>query len=49
MVEADNMEEALLFRDKLQAYYSSPIPIYSVTPVLGAHVGPGTVGIVYHT
>jgi DegV family protein with EDD domain len=49
VVEADNMEEALLFRDKLQAYYSSPIPIYSVTPVLGAHVGPGTLGIVYYT
>ena len=49
VVEIDNMEEALRFREKLQAFYSGPIPICSVTPVIGAHVGPDALGIIYHT
>lgn len=49
VVEIDNMEEAQRFREKLQPFYPGSIPIYSVTPVIGAHVGPDTLGIVYHT
>jgi DegV family protein with EDD domain len=49
VVEIDNLTEAQCFRDKLQAYHQGSIPIYNVTPVLGAHVGPGTLGLVYHT
>lgn len=36
---------AQLIREKLEA----EVPVYSIGPVIGAHVGPGTIGIVYHT
>ena len=49
VIEVDCGEEAQRFRDKLQSFYSGNIPIYSVSPVIGAHAGPDAMGIVYHT
>jgi len=47
VLEIDNMKDAQCFRDKLQAHYSGQIPIFSITPVFGSHVGPDTLGIAY--
>ncbi len=41
--------EAKKLRERLQEFYKFEIPIYEVTPVVGAHVGPGTLGLVFYT
>jgi DegV family protein with EDD domain len=49
VLEIDSMAEAQCFRGKLQPLFPGPIPIYSITPVVGSHVGPDTIGIAYCT
>ncbi len=41
--------EALLLAEKIKQIVDTVIPISSIGPVIGAHVGPGTVGLAYYT
>ncbi len=40
--------EAVLFAEQVKAIYRKEVPIYEANPVIGSHVGPGTVGLAYH-
>lgn len=44
----DALEEAEALAQKLGSIYNRPIRIMEVGPVIGSHVGPGTVGIAYY-
>lgn len=43
--ESEGEELAKLLSEKL----NRPVPIQSIGPVIGLHVGPGSIGIAYHT
>lgn len=43
--EAEGTKIALMIENKI----GKPVPVYPIGPVIGLHVGPGTVGIVYYT
>lgn len=40
--------EALQFKGMIQEMYQQEVEIYEATPVIGTHVGPGTIGLAYH-
>ncbi len=42
------LDEAIELQEKLQEIYTCPISIHPIGPVVGLHVGPGSVGIVYY-
>lgn len=41
--------EGIKIADKLSGILGQPVPVYSIGPVIGLHVGPGTTGLVYYT
>ncbi len=41
-------EEAEALQEVIQAHYDCPISISSIGPVVGLHVGPGSIGVVYY-
>lgn len=45
----DALEEAKELMNRLQQNLAVPIRILDIGPVIGLHVGPGAIGIVYHT
>lgn len=40
--------EALQLKLQVQEIYQHDVEVYEATPVIGTHVGPGTVGLAYH-
>lgn len=42
-------EEGLALAQKLEAQLDRPVRIQSIGPVIGVHVGPGSIGIAYYT
>lgn len=44
----DAPQEALDLRNRLAEFYPHPMDIIESGPVIGAHVGPGTVGLAYY-
>lgn len=48
VTHVDAAEEAEELRLRLSQIYSGPIPIRETGPVIGSHVGPGTVGLAYY-
>ena len=42
-------EEAIALKEKVQDLIDVNIIISSIGPVIGLHVGPGAIGIVYYT
>ena len=45
----NNEEEAQLIADELKKLIGKPIEICPIGPVIGVHVGPGSLGIAYYT
>ena len=45
----DRMDEALALKEEIQALIDVDIHISDIGPVIGLHVGPGAIGIVYYT
>lgn len=45
----NNEAEGKLLADMIVKKYNVQVPLYSIGPVIGVHVGPGAVGIVYYT
>lgn len=43
--ESNGNNVAQMIQDRL----GKPVPVYNIGPVIGLHVGPGTVGVVYYT
>jgi DegV family protein with EDD domain len=41
--------EALQLKSMIDEIYQQEVEIYEATPVIGTHVGPGTIGLAYHT
>lgn len=48
ITHVDAPEEAEELRQRLSAIYSGPIYVQESGPVIGAHVGPGTIGLSYY-
>ena len=49
IMQADNEETAEKFADNIRAQFSEvDIHIQPVGPVIGAHCGPGTIGLIFH-
>ena len=42
-------EEGRLLADRLESELDRPVQIQSIGPVIGVHVGPGSIGIAYYT
>lgn len=49
VLHVDGLQEARVLRERVQEFYPGPVSIYEANPVIGTHVGPGTVGLAYHT
>jgi DegV family protein with EDD domain len=49
VVHIDDQQQAEKFKQSLSVITDAPMDIGSIGPVIGAHVGPGTVGLVYYT
>ena len=50
IMQADNEETAEKFADNIRAQFGEvDIHIQPVGPVIGAHCGPGTIGLIFHT
>lgn len=45
----DNEEGASMLAEKVKAITGKNVNIYPIGPIIGLHVGPGTVGIAYYT
>ncbi len=45
----DNIEEAMKIAERAEEIAGMEVPVCDIGPVLGANIGPGTVGIVYRT
>lgn len=45
----ENEKEAKVLASELEAYVNQPVTLSSIGPVIGSHVGPGAIGIVYTT
>lgn len=45
----DNQTEAEAVSEQLKELLNIEVPVYSIGPVIGVHVGPGTIGVVYQT
>lgn len=48
IVHVDSPELVPEIRDKIGGIYKGPLEIYEVGPVIGSHVGPGTVGLCFY-
>jgi fatty acid-binding protein DegV len=49
ILEADCRPEAEAFAEQLKAVFGDlDITIQTVGPVIGAHCGPGTIGLIFH-
>ena len=44
----ESYDEAVALQDKIKAIYDCPISIHDIGPVVGLHVGPGSIGVVYY-
>jgi len=42
------LSEAQKFAEQVKEIYRKEIPVFEANPVIGTHVGPGTVGLAYH-
>ncbi|MBQ7924085.1 MAG: DegV family protein [Clostridia bacterium] len=50
ILQADNETEASAFADSLRAEFGElDIEIQPIGPVIGAHCGPGTIGLIFHS
>jgi DegV family protein with EDD domain len=50
LIHANAQKEAEQFRNEVQGYFpGNQIDIYELSPVIGTHVGPGTIGIASYT
>ena len=50
MVHHINCEaEGRNLADLIQSKIGKEVPVYAIGPVIGLHVGPGTIGIAYYT
>ncbi|MEN6326590.1 MAG: DegV family protein [Syntrophomonas sp.] len=48
IAHVDSWELVPEIRDKIAGIYKGPLEIYEVGPVIGSHVGPGTVGLCFY-
>ncbi|QGT98837.1 DegV family protein [Candidatus Syntrophocurvum alkaliphilum] len=48
LLHVDALEELKILEEILRAHYTGPIVVTEPGPVIGSHVGPGTVGIAYY-
>lgn len=44
-----NLEEGKALAKRIEDRIGRPVPLHSIGPVIGTHVGPGAIGIVYYT
>ncbi len=49
LIHAGNLEDAQRLAERIKLSYQLEIPIYELTPVIGSHVGPGTIGLIFNT
>lgn len=45
----NNIEEAQTYKAEVEAIVNCPVIIADIGPVIGVHVGPGALGLAYHT
>ena len=48
ILNVEHQEKAQELRDQLEAKYHLPVSISDLGPVVGSHLGPGALGIVYY-
>ena len=45
----NNEKEGLLLAKKLEEELHHPVSLQPIGPVIGCHVGPGSIGVAYYT
>ncbi len=48
IIQVDAAAEASILLEQVQRIYSGPVYIYEPLPVIGSHVGPGTLGLAFY-